>query len=115
MSTNTFPVLFSVTQLTDVASTLYTVPSNVSNQTLQDLQIKFANTGTGSDTVTAYAVPDGGSATLANAICVDLAIPPNDYVLIPVERLPAGATIQALASTTSVINAAPIGGKLHTP
>ena len=115
MSSNSFPELFGRQLLGDSTGTVYSVPSAPSTQTLQNLQLMLTNVTGSAVTASVYAVPNAGSASNENALCIDLAVPANDYVLIPVERLPAGASIQGVASAAASINIAPIGGKLHTP
>lgn len=115
MSTNTYPVLFSSTLLGATISTLYTVPATPTTGTLQDLQLKLTNTSAATRTVTLYAVPSGRSVDVSTAIVVDMAVAPKDYILLPVERLGAGGTIQGLADVAADVSVQPIGGKLHTP
>lgn len=115
MSTNTFPVFFNSQLLGDTVNTLYTVPSSPSGITLQDLQVKLTNTTTATRSVSVYAVQSAGSPTPDNAVVYEMTIPPNDYVMVPVERLPNSASIQAAADIASAVSIQPIGGKLHTP
>lgn len=115
MSSNTFPVLFNSQMIGATASTVYDVPTTPAGITLQNLQLKLTNVTNATRTVTVYAVPSAGSPSPTNAVALDMAVPPNDYILIPVERLGNGGTIQALADTASAVNIQPIGGKLHTP
>lgn len=115
MSTNTFPVFFNSQMLGAAVSTLYEVPTSPSGISLQNLQLKCTNTTAATRTVTIYAVPTAGSPTPTNAVAADMSVPPNDYILVPVERLGNGGTIQALADVADAVNIQPIGGKLHTP
>lgn len=115
MSTNTFPVLFDTQMLGSTLSTPYSVPSTPSGQNLQNLQLKFTNVTAATRTITAHAVPSGSSATPSNAIALEMSVPPNDYIIIPVPRLGNDGSIQALCDQGSSVNISPIGGKLHTP
>lgn len=115
MSTNTFPLLFNSQMLGATAATIYTVPGSPSGITLQNLQLKFTNVTAATRTITAYAVPSGGSESPTNAIVLDMSVPPNDYVVIPVERLGASGQIIAFCDAASSVTIQPIGGKLYTP
>ncbi|MDP5211365.1 hypothetical protein, partial [Microbulbifer sp. 2205BS26-8] len=87
MSTNTYPVFFNSIMLEDTISTLYAVPSSPSGTILQNLQIKITNTTSATRTVSVYAVPVSSSPAPDNAVALNMSIPPNDYILLPVERL----------------------------
>lgn len=115
MSTNTYPVLFNSTMLGAALSTIYTLAASPSTSILQDLQVKLTNVSAATRTVTLYAVPSGGSVAPATAVAFELSIPPYDYIILPVERLGAGGTLQGFASAADSINIQPIGGKIHTP
>ena len=115
MSTNAYPVLFSSTLLGATNGTVYTVQSSPTTITLQDLQLKLTNVTAATRTVTIYAVPPSGAPDPSNAVAIEMSIPPYDYMILPVERLAAGGSIQGLASAAASVNISPIGGKLHTP
>lgn len=115
MSTNIFPVFFDGTLLTTATQTLYSVPSSPTNTILQEMQIKLTNITNGAQQVSVWAVPSGQSINDGFAVALNAVIPPNSFVLIPVQRLAAGGTIQAIAGVADAVNIAPVGGKLHTP
>lgn len=115
MSTNEFPVFFDTQMLGSTLSTPYDVPTTPSGVILQNLQLKLTNTSAATRTVSVYAVPSGSSPDPSNAIVLEMSVPPRDYIVVPVQRLANGGTIQALADQAGAVNIAPIGGKLHTP
>ena len=89
-------------QIGTTATTIYT-STNDSATTV----IFFCNT-TGSDaTVSAYAVPSGGTAGATNQIIKDLTIAGGDTYIMNAEKLVLGNndTIQAESDTASAITA----------
>jgi hypothetical protein len=89
-------------QIGTTATTIYT-STNDSATTV----IFFCNT-TGSDaTVSAYAVPSGGTAGATNQIIKDLTIPGGDTYIMNAEKLVLSNadTIQAESDTASAITA----------
>lgn len=115
MSTNTFPVLFNSQMLGAVPLTVYQVPSSPSGITLQDVQLKLTNVTAATRSVKVHAVPAAGSPNDGNAVALDMSIPPHDYILLPLERLGAQASVVAEADEADSVNIQAIGGKLHTP
>lgn len=115
MSVNTFPVLFDGTALNATVDTIYTVPSDLSGNILQELQLKLTNITNTQQQVSAWAVPSGQSAADRYALALDHPIAPNSFILIPVQRLAAGGSIQASTVNAGTVNIAPVGGKIHTP
>lgn len=115
MSANTYPIFFNSAYLDSTNGTIYTAPASPSTITVQDLQLKITNTTTATHTVTIYVVASGGTATSALAVAVNMSVPPNDYILIPVPRFGAGATLQGFADTADALNVQAVGGKTHTP
>lgn len=91
--------------LTATAATYYTVAAST-KAIVQKLTI--ANTDTVARTVTVYFVPSGGTASATNAIVSAYAVPAGFTAELSAEAcghvLEAGDTIQALASTASVLS-----------
>lgn len=96
--------LFDPTFLTGSAATYYTVPG--STRTIIK-KLTLTNTDSVTRTVTIYLVPSGGSAAASNVILSAQGITAGETYEVFVaegQTLAAGDTIQALASTTSVVN-----------
>jgi hypothetical protein len=88
------------TAATTSISILYTVPSNIQFQ-LQEIDI--CNTSGTGTTFSIYLVPSGGSATTSNALFYSAPI--GGLTTVQWQgglALPAGSTIRASASITSV-------------
>lgn len=113
MSTVEYPVFFAPIELTAAAQTLYTVPGGA--KVLRNLYVKVTNyTGT-ARTVDVWNVPSGDARADDTAAVKGYAVPANDFVLIPVTRLAAGGTVEALADAITALVATPHGGDLYTP
>ncbi len=109
--TITYDKFFVPTVLGAVAGTLYTVPANL---LLRGGRMRLTNTTAGAITVTAYAVPPAGSPAAGNAFVSAKSIAANDYLDIDVPLMPAGATLQALASAGTSITAHMLSGGLYS-
>jgi hypothetical protein len=80
--------------------TLFTVNAGF-QYTLNDIEI--CNTSSSPQTFTIYLVPSGGTASAANALFYNASIPANTTVQWTGSQiLGAGASMQAVASATSV-------------
>jgi hypothetical protein len=106
--------MFAPTELTTSAATLYTNATGPAQQVLARGRIRFANTSGSAVTVTAYAVPSGGTAGVGNDFFPTQTIPANNFVDTDVPVLPIGSFIQALASTASVVTASALDGALFS-
>lgn len=115
MSTNTYPLFFNSQYLPSANGVIYTAPVSPTTIVVQELQLKISNTTAATHAVTLYAVPSGESAAVDKAIAVEMSVPPYDYILLPVPRIAAGATIEGFTDTAEVLTVQPVGGKLHTP
>lgn len=86
--------------MSTAATTLYTVPTGA-QVTVNDIEV--CNTAGGAGTFTIYLVPSGASASAANALFSASAIAANTtYQWKGAQVITAGATIQALASATTI-------------
>lgn len=96
--------LFDPQMLTGSAATYYTVPANT--KTLIK-KLTLTNTDSVARTITLHLVPTGGSASATNMILDARGVATLDTLEafeVEGQLLNAGDTIQALASTTSVVN-----------
>lgn len=101
---------FPPTVLGAAAATLYIVPAQPTTNLFRGGRIRFTNTTGAAATVTAYAVPVGGSAGPGNAFASVVTVPANGYVDVDVPIMAAGDFIQALSPTATAITAQPMAG-----
>ena len=113
MSTNSYPLLFSSAMLNDTAGAIYSVPSTPVTATLQDLTVKLTNVTVATCTASLWSVNVGDVASNTNAVVLDISIPAKDFVLVPVERMPAESSLSALASAIDSVTIQAISGKIH--
>jgi hypothetical protein len=105
---------FDATVLTTTAATLLTVPAAPSSILLRGARIRFTNTTAGPITVTAYAIPSGGTAAAGNAFLSAKSIAAGDVYDSDVPLLGPGGFVQALASANTSITATPLAGALFS-
>lgn len=110
----TYSAFFAPIQLPAAAAALFTVPTSPSATLLRGGRMRLANTTAGAVTFTLYAVPAAGSPTAANAFVSAKSIAANDYLDVDVPIMPAGASLQGLASAATSITAHMIGGALFS-
>jgi len=91
-----------------------TVPSSPLTTLLRGGRIRLVNTTGAAVTATLYAVPSAGTAAAGNAFVSAKSIAANDYLDVDVPIMPAGATLQALASAATSITAHMVGGGLYS-
>lgn len=91
-----------------------TVPSSPLTTLLRGGRIRLVNTTGAAVTATLYAVPSAGTAAAGNAFISAKSIAANDYLDVDVPIMPAGATLQALASAATSITAHMVGGGLYS-
>ncbi len=114
MATNTFPVFFESAYLAAENSGIYSVPASPSTVVLQEMTIKCTNVTAATRTVTLYASASGTQGP-DNAVALNMSVPPYDYILLPVHRLPASGVIEGFCDEANSVTIQAIGGKLHTP
>ncbi len=112
--TISYSSFFAPTVLTTAVQTLYTMPSTPSSSLLRGGRMRFTNTTAGAVTVTAYAVPNLGTAGTGNAFASAFSVPANNYLDVDVPILPAGATLQALAGASASITAHMLAGGVYS-
>lgn len=96
---------FPPTVLAVAVATLYTVPTQPSSNLFRGGRVRFTNTTALAASVTANAVPVGGTASAGNAFLSGVTVPANSYVDSDTPILNAGDTLQALSGTASAITA----------
>lgn len=100
--------LFAPAVLGTAAGTLYTAPANT---VMAGGQILLLNTSASAVTVTAYAVPAGGTAADGNAFLKGKSLAAGDFLLLDVPILAAGDFLQALASAATSVTATSVAGR----
>jgi hypothetical protein len=113
MSSVDFPTATNL-ELTTSLQTLYTVPSTT-GIILRNALVKVTNYSTATRLVDVYGVANTGTSSVSNADAYQLAVPPKDYVIIPIKRLAASAFIQAKADAASALTMGLLAGDLYTP
>lgn len=103
--------MFPPTVLTTSAATLYT-SSGLSSSITQQGRIRFTNTSGAVVSVTAYAVPTGGTAGVGNCFCDAEAVPAGKSLDIDVPSLIFGQFVQALASANTSVTVQAMAGVL---
>jgi hypothetical protein len=94
--------LIAGSALTASTATYYTVPTST---TTIVKELKLCNTDTATRTVDVYEVASGGTAAATNQIFQDLALVAGETKIFSLSSvLLAGATIQAVASSASVVH-----------
>lgn len=104
--------MFAPTTLTTTAATLYTTPDFPTQQVLVHGVLRFVNTDVAQRTVTAYAVPSGGSATVTNTFCPALVVQPGNILDVAVPVLAAGSFIQAKVDSGTAVKVDALDGVL---
>jgi hypothetical protein len=112
--TITYSQLFAPTVLTTSAATLFTAPATLTTTLLRGGRIRFTNTTAGAVTVTAHAIPSGGSAAAGNMFLQAKSIAANDYLDTDVPMLGPGGFVQALASANTSVTASALSGSYFT-
>lgn len=95
--------LFNPTLLTGAAATIYTVPSSPTSLVYGNVRVRFTNVAAVPASVTAYAIPSGGTATATNTCLNAVSIAVNGYLDVDVPMLGPGGFFQAFGSIASDI------------
>jgi hypothetical protein len=96
-------------QLAGTETTIYTA----TYQTL-GIVLHLANTSAAAKTVTIHVVPNGDTAADDTALCKDLSIPANDYIVLNVGNIAADTVISGLASSATSVTATILSGVERT-
>jgi len=102
--------MFAPTVLTTSAATLFTA----SGATLNRGRIRFTNTSGSNVTVTAYGIPNGGTAGPGNEFLVAQTVLAGANLDVDVPVLAPGGFIQALASAGTSVTAHSLDGVLSS-
>lgn len=108
--TISFSKFMPPTVLTTTAATLFTAPALPLTTLLRGGRLRFTNTTGVAVTVTAYAVPLAGTASVGNTFVSAKTIAANDYLDVDIPIIAAGDFIQALAGTATSVTATVISG-----
>ena len=109
-----FKKLFQPTLLTAAAATIFTMPTDPATSVMKNGSVTMTNTDSSARTVTLYAVPAGGAASITNVFLSAVSIAAGASLTVNVPTLKAGDFLQGLASVTSVVNIQEIGGTLYS-
>ena len=105
-----YSAFFTPTVLGTSVGTLFTVPASPTSTLLRGGRMRFTNTTGAAVTVTAYAIPSGGSAADGNSFVKAKSIAANDYLDIDVPLMSPGGFVQALASAATSVTAHMLSG-----
>lgn len=105
--------MFAPTVLTTSAATLYT-SGGIANSVTGVGRVRFTNTTAGPVTVTAYAVPSGGTAGVGNCFFDQQIVPALGILETDVPVLVFGQFLQALASANTSITIQALSGAVFT-
>lgn len=106
----TYSAFFAPQQLGTSAATLFTAPTSPASTLLRGGRIRFTNTTGAAVTVTAHAIPSGGTASAANMFLSAKSIAANDFLDVDVPILGPGGFVQALAGAATSITAHALSG-----
>jgi hypothetical protein len=106
--------LFPPTVLTTSAATLFTMPTSPTTSILRNGRMRFLNTTASPVTVTAYAVPKGGTAGVGNAFLDAQSIAANAYLDTDIPVMAEGDFLQALASAGTAVTASELDGVIFS-
>lgn len=106
--------LFTPTVLTTGAVAIYTAPATPTTTAISRLRARFTNTTVGSVSVTAYAIPSGGSAGVGNCCANAEAIAANNHLDLDIPVLGPGDKFEALASAGTSITVSQLGGVIFS-
>jgi hypothetical protein len=109
-----FIQLFDPNVVNSTTETLYTVPSTPTSTILRNARVRFANTTAGAVSITAWAVPSGGSAADATCCLPVVSIAAYGYIDVDVPVIAAGGTIRAQAGAATSITATSLDGFLQS-
>ena len=111
MTSVTRVALFSPQNVNNASpTTLITVASTPSDTLLINGVVRFINHTGSAVTVTAWAVPSGGSVGNPTIALPTTSIGANSYIDVPVPQIAAGGTFEAQSGSASAITAQPIDG-----
>jgi hypothetical protein len=107
--------MFTPTQLSTAAVTLYTFSAGGTGAVLSRGRIRFVNNSASATTVTAYDIPSGGSASATTTFCPAKQIVAGDTLDVDVPVIALGGTIQALSPAGTAVVAHALDGVIFAP
>ena len=114
MPTITREQLFAAEDVDNAApDVLISVPSLPVSQLLINGRVRFINHTAGAVTITAWAVPSGGSPGNGNIALPVTSIGANSYLDVDVPQIGAGGTFEAQAGAAASITAQPLDGAYY--
>jgi hypothetical protein len=114
MATITREQLFAPEDVDNAAAdTLITVPSTPTTSLLINGRVRFTNHTAGAVTITAWAVPSGGSAGNTNIALPVTSVGANSYLDVDVPQIAAGGTFEAQAGAATSITAQALDGAYY--
>jgi hypothetical protein len=96
------------------ADDLITVPSAPSTNLLINGRVRFVNDTVGAVTITAWAVPSGGTAGHTNICLPVTSIAANSYLDVDIPQIGAGGKLQAQAGAATSITAQCLDGAIYS-
>lgn len=106
--------LFTPTVLTTSATVVFTMPTSPTTSILRNGRMRFLNTTASPVTVTAYAVPKAGTASVGNAFLAAQSIAANAFLDTDIPVLAEGDFVSALASASTAVTASELDGVLFS-
>lgn len=106
--------LFAPVSLTTTAVTLYTVAATPPTLVLARARLRFTNVDSAAHSVTAYAIPFGGAATVTNCFVNAESIAGNSHLDTDVPLLGLSGFIQAKCDVNNDVSAAALDGVLFS-
>lgn len=106
--------LFAPTVLTASAAAIFTAPASPPTITISGMKVRFTNTSNATVSVTAYAVPSGGTAGPGNCCANAEPIAPNTHLDLVIPVLGLGGIFEALASTASEVTVTQLSGTIFS-
>lgn len=104
MPVPSFGKLFSPSQLTATAATIYTLPASPPTNFIGNGRVRFTNTATATaHQVTAYVVPAAGTAGAANCILNAESIAANSHLDVDLPQMGPGDFFVAFGDALSTI------------
>jgi hypothetical protein len=103
MPAPSFGKLFAPSQLAAAVATIYTLPSGISSNFIGNGRVRFTNTDTVTHSVTAYLVPNAGSAGVANCFMNAETIAANSHLDVDLPQMGPGDFFAAFADTANKV------------
>jgi hypothetical protein len=106
--------LFVPVVLTTSAANIYVAPATPTSLIVARIRVRFSNTSNASVSVTAYAIPTGGTALASNECLPGVAIAANAYLDVDIPVLAPGGAFAAMATAATSITVAQLDGVIFS-